>query len=246
MYAALDFDTCPRPQNIVSFLRKQQPINILVVARETNFTNQFRDELSYLGHCVKFTQNSEHSWKASSSYYSLVVIDWTLSPISGLEFCQRLRSINKNIPIIVLVEPGQVENCIAALDAGADDCIATASNMPEIIARVRARLRPDREKKSHIIYYSNLILNQKTREVYLDGVPIGFTAREFELLAYFMRYPHQVLTHTQILEAVWGYDFVGVSNVIEVYVRYLRLKLEANDQKRLIHTVRSVGYVLRV
>jgi len=118
-------------------------------------------------------------------------------------------------------------------------------SIEELLARVRAHLRRTQEDDPDVLEFSNLTLNQRTREVFRGERPIELTAKEFDLLVYLMMHPRQVLTRDRILEKVWGYDFMGDSNIIEVYIRYLRLKLEENQEKRLIQTVRGGGYVMR-
>ncbi len=131
------------------------------------------------------------------------------------------------------------------LDAGASDCLSTPFAMEELIARVRAHLRQG-PKDAHLLQFEQLVLNRKARQVYYHNQEIELTAKEFDLLEYLMRHPNQVLTRDQILDSVWGYASFVNSNVIEVYIRYLRIKLEAQGAKQLIHTIRSVGYVLRI
>lgn len=175
----------------------------------------------------------------------LIILDWSISFLSGFDICYFLRSTNNYIPIIALTEIENVRERIAILNAGADDCLSKPFNIDEILAIVSARLRRNQQKKSPIISFEDLELNTLTREVHRNNQLISLTAKEFNLLEYLMLHPRQVLTRVQILEKIWGYDFYGDSNIIEVYVRYLRLKLETHNKKRLIQTVRSVGYVLR-
>jgi DNA-binding response OmpR family regulator len=118
-------------------------------------------------------------------------------------------------------------------------------SIEELLARIRAHLRRTQEKEEDVLQFEDLSLNRRTREVYRGKRAIDLTAKEFDLLEYLLSHPRQVLTKDMILERVWGYDFMGDSNIIEVYIRYLRLKLEENSEKRLIHTVRGVGYALR-
>lgn len=168
-----------------------------------------------------------------------------LPGISGLEICHRLRQTGNKVPIILLTAKDEVSDRVAGLDAGADDYVIKPFSIEELLARIRAGLRRDREENTDLLVFQDLSLNRATREVYRDRRPIELTAKEFDLLEYLISHPRQVLTRDQILERVWGYDFMGDSNIIEVYVRYLRLKLEARDESRLIQTVRGVGYVLR-
>ena len=168
-----------------------------------------------------------------------------LPGISGLEICKRLRQTGDRVPIILLTAKDEIGDRVAGLDAGADDYIVKPFSLEELLARVRAHLRRTQEDSPDVLQFSDLKLNRSTREVTRDKRHMELTAKEFDLLEYLMSHPRQVLTRDQILERVWGYDFLGDSNIIEVYVRYLRLKLEAEGEKRLIQTVRGVGYTLR-
>ena len=174
---------------------------------------------------------------------ALIVLDWS-SCFSALDICYRLRSTNQCLPILVVTATKNVSDRVEALDAGADDCFSQPFVMAEFLAKIRVHLRRQAQD-SPILTFNDLQLNLQTREVYRGDRLISLTAKEFDLLEYFMTHPKQVLTRNQILEHVWGYDFLGDSNIIDVYVRYLRLKLEANNSKRLIYTLRRVGYVLR-
>ena len=175
----------------------------------------------------------------------LILLDWMLPGISGPEICRRLRQTGSKIPIILLTAKDEVSDRVAGLDAGADDYVVKPFSIEELLARVRANLRRDREEDLDLLQFADLSLNRSTREVFRGKRSIELTAKEFDLLDYLLSHPRQVLTRDQILERVWGYDFMGDSNIIEVYVRYLRLKLEDEEESRLIQTVRGVGYVLR-
>lgn len=175
----------------------------------------------------------------------LILLDWMLPGISGPEICRRLRQTGDNVPIILLTAKDEVSDRVAGLDAGADDYVIKPFSIEELLARVRANLRRDRPEEIELLQFSDLSLNRSTREVFRSQRAIELTAKEFDLLEYLLSHPRQVLTRDQILERVWGYDFMGDSNIIEVYVRYLRLKLEQQQKPRLIQTVRGVGYVLR-
>lgn len=182
---------------------------------------------------------------ARESAPDLAILDWMVPGLTGVEICRRLRATGSKIPIILLTAKDEVNDRVTGLDAGADDYVVKPFSIEELLARVRAHLRRTTEDSSDILQFEDLKLNRRTREVFRGNRTIELTAKEFDLLEYLMSYPRQVFTRDQILETVWGYDFVGDSNVIEVYVRYVRLKLEANNEKRLIHTVRSIGYALR-
>ncbi|MGD1921398.1 MAG: response regulator transcription factor [Pleurocapsa sp.] len=175
----------------------------------------------------------------------LILLDWMLPGISGPEICRRLRQTGDKVPIILLTAKDDVSDRVTGLDAGADDYVIKPFSIEELLARVRASLRRDSEEDGDMLQFDDLTLNRSTREVFRGKRLIELTAKEFDLLEYLLAHPRQVLTRDQILERVWGYDFMGDSNIIEVYVRYLRLKLEEQKEIRLIQTVRGVGYVLR-
>jgi OmpR family response regulator NblR len=147
-------------------------------------------------------------------------------------------------PVLVLMARDTVDDRVACLEAGADDYFLKPYRAEDFLSLVRLYLKPDIDT-SEQLRFGDLILDLATRRAILHGRAIDLTMKEFELLKYLMEHPREVLTREQILENVWGYDFMGESNVIEVYIRYLRLKIEDEGQKRLIQTVRGVGYVLR-
>ena len=182
---------------------------------------------------------------ARESSPDLIILDWMLPGLSGVEVCRRLRATGNKAPVILLTARDEVNDRVAGLDAGADDYLVKPFSIEELLARVRAHLRRTQEVDLDVLQFEDLSLNRRTREVFRGKRAIELTAKEYDLLDYLHSHPRQVYTRDQILERVWGYDFGGDSNIIEVYVRYLRLKLEENNEKRLIHTVRGVGYVLR-
>lgn len=220
--------------------------HILVVEDEAKLAKFIELELKYEGYRVSVTHDGLTGLTtARESQPDLLILDWMLPGISGPEICRRLRSTGNKIPIIILTAKDEVSDRVAGLDAGADDYVVKPFSVEELLARVRAHLRRNDEQEPERLQFDDLSLNRSTREVYRGNRLIELTAKEFDLLEYLLTHPRQVLTRDQILERVWGYDFMGDSNIIEVYVRYLRLKLEANQEKRLIQTVRGVGYVLR-
>jgi two-component system OmpR family response regulator len=220
--------------------------HILVVEDEIKLAQFIELELKYEGYQVTtVTDGLSGLTAARESHPDLILLDWMLPGISGLEICRRLRLTGDKVPIILLTAKDEISDRVAGLDAGADDYIVKPFSLEELLARVRAHLRRTQEDNPDLLQFADLSLNLITREVYRGNRAIELTAKEFELLEYLMAHPRQVLTRDQILERVWGYDFMGDSNIIEVYVRYLRLKLEAEEEKRLIQTVRGVGYVLR-
>ena len=174
----------------------------------------------------------------------LVVLDWMLPGMDGLEVCRRLRS-GGPVPILLLTARDSVADRVLGLDAGADDYLIKPFDFDELLARIRALLRRAQPQSPEILKFADLSLDTGTRQAFRGERAIDLTAKEYELLELFMRNPRQVLTRDVIFDRVWGYDFGGESNIIEVYVRYLRQKLETGNEPRLLHTVRGVGYVLR-
>lgn len=175
---------------------------------------------------------------------ALIVVDRMLAGESGLEFCSQLRSVGARVPVLMLMARDAVDDRVACLEAGADDYFLKPYRTEEFLKLVRLYLQPD-TNTSEQLRFGDLVLDLATRRALRGGRAIELTMKEFELLKYLMEHPREVLTREQILENVWGYDFMGESNVIEVYIRYLRLKVEDEGEKRLIQTVRGVGYVLR-
>ncbi len=175
---------------------------------------------------------------------ALIVVDRMLSGESGLWLCNRLRTLGTRTPVLMLMARDTVEDRVACLEAGADDYFLKPYSSEDFIKLVRLYLQPD-VNAGEKLRFADLVLDLSTRRAYRSDRSIDLTMKEFYLLKYLMEHPRDVLTREQILENVWGYDFVGASNVIEVYIRYLRLKIEDEGEKRLIQTVRGVGYVLR-
>jgi two-component system response regulator MprA len=174
----------------------------------------------------------------------MVILDWMLPGMDGLEVCRRLRAAGP-VPILMLTAKDAVGDRVAGLDAGADDYLVKPFAFDELLARMRALLRRAAPTSPEVLHFADLTLDTGTRQAFRAERPIELTAKEYELLELFMRHPRQVLTREVIFDRVWGYDFGGESNIIEVYVRYLRQKTEAANERRLVHTVRGVGYVLR-
>jgi two-component system response regulator MprA len=176
----------------------------------------------------------------------LIILDWMMPKMDGLTFVQKLREAENQTMILMLTARDAIENRVEGLESGADDYLVKPFAPTELVARVHAMLRrvetkPEKQK----VAYADISLDPSTREVWRGDMPISLTVTEFNLMHMFLRHPRQVLERGQILNEVWGYDFYGDDNVLEIYVGYLRKKMEAGGGKRLIQTVRSIGYVLR-
>ncbi|HZY45771.1 MAG TPA: response regulator transcription factor [Anaerolineae bacterium] len=175
----------------------------------------------------------------------LVVLDWMLPGLDGLEVCKRLRAAGST-PILMLTAKDAIADRVQGLDAGADDYLVKPFAFDELLARVRALLRRSKPVEgSEVLKFADMVLDTGAREVRRGPHKIDLTAKEFDLLELFIRHPKQVLTRDMIYDRIWGYDFGGESNIIEVYVRYLRQKTEVEGSGRLLQTVRGIGYVLR-
>ena len=185
---------------------------------------------------------------------SLALLDWNMGGITGLEICQRLRDTGSSLPVIMITCRDEIDDRVAALETGADDFISKPFNIREVIARVKALIRrssgtsasSNEGSEADEIEVGPLSLNRAERTCAILGNPLMLTVREFDLLDCFMRHPRQVLSRGQLIQQVWGEDYFGDENVVDVYVRYLRKKLEATGSERLIHTVRGVGFSLRL
>jgi len=221
-------------------------VHILLIEDEVRLARFIELEMNCEGYQVTVTHNGlDGLTQVRETAVDLVLLDWMLPDLSGPEICRRLRTTGIKTPVILLTAKGDVSDRVSGLDAGADDYIVKPFSIEELMARVRAHLRRMQDMDEDILQFEDLQLNSTTREVVRGQRAIELTAKEFELLALLLRNPRQVITRDRILEQVWGYDFMGDSNIIEVYIRYLRLKLEEKQESRLIHTIRGVGYVLR-
>jgi DNA-binding response OmpR family regulator len=176
----------------------------------------------------------------------LIVLDIMLPGIDGLMVCRHIREGGLQTPILMLTARDAIPDRVAGLEAGADDYLVKPFAFEELLARVRALGRRKAPIESDApLNFADLTLNPSTRMAHRGDRVIELTAKEYELLELFMRHPNQVLTRDQIYNRIWGYDFGGESNIIEVYIRYLRSKLEEQAEPRLLHTIRGVGYALR-
>jgi len=220
-------------------------MRILVVDDDPEILSLLKRGLAYDGYEVDAAKDgAEALAKARDSEPDLVVLDVMMPGLDGIEVSKRLRQASQ-VPILMLTAKGTVADRVTGLDSGADDYLVKPFSFDELLARVRALLRRSQPREGEVLRFGDLSLDTATREVTRGNDAIDLTVQEFDLLELFMHHPRQVLTRDRIYARVWGYDFGGESNVIEVYVSYLRTKLEDGGRSRLIHTVRGVGYALR-
>ena len=222
------------------------PDRILVIEDEARIAQFLKRGLIYEGYRVDVAYDGQTGLDmARDTPPDLVILDWMLPGMDGLEVCKRLRAAG-DVPILMLTAKEDVQDRVAGLDAGADDYLVKPFSFDELMARIRALFRrASPSSRPEVLRFADLSLDTGTHRAQRGDQYIDLTAKEYELLELFMRNPRRVLTREMIFDRVWGYDFGGESNIIEVYVRYLRQKTEEGGQSRLIHTVRGVGYVLR-
>lgn len=221
------------------------PEDILIIEDDAQIAEFLRRGLAYEGYRVRLARDgSQGLAEARKEEPDLVILDLMLPGMDGLEVCRRLRG-GSDLPILILTARGTVADRVEGLEEGADDYLVKPFAFEELLARIRAILRRRAPREGQVLTYADLVLALAMRQVRRGEREVELTAREFDLLEYLLRHREQVLTPEQIFSAVWGYDFLGESNIVAVYVRYLRSKLEAGGEPRLIQTVRGVGYALR-
>ncbi len=221
-------------------------MRVLVVDDDQKMINLLRRSLSYEGYTVDVAYDGQEGLaRALEHPPDLAILDVMMPGIDGVEVCRRLRAGGNSIPILMLTARDAVADRVLGLDSGADDYLVKPFALEELLARVRAHLRRHEPGAPGVLRLADLALDTGSRQVRRGERVIDLSTTEFDLLALFLRHPGQVLTREILLDRVWGYDFEGGSNVLEVYVYYLRNKLEEGGARRLIHTVRGAGYVLR-
>jgi DNA-binding response OmpR family regulator len=220
-------------------------MRILVVEDEPAIAEFVERGLRSAGYAVdSAADGDEGQSRALTGQYDLVVLDILLPGRDGLEVLTAIRGRDRHIPVILLSALGEIEDRVRGLDRGATDYVVKPFSMEELLARVRAHLRKPHQETADVLEVGDLRLDLRTRRCERAGGEVQLTAREFELLTYLMRHPGQVLSREQILNAVWGFDYEPGTNVLEVYVSYLRSKLGVEDSVAPIETVRGAGYRL--
>jgi two-component system response regulator MprA len=244
-------DGVSRPNVVNGAARPAARARLLVVDDDPNLLRMLRRGFILAGYMVEAVEDGEAALKvARESEPDLVVLDVMLpEPLDGLEVARRLRAAGSEVPILMLTARGQLDDKLAGFRSGADDYLPKPFAFEELLARAAVLLRRrgqsvEAESDSRL-RYADLELDLATREAWRAGEALDLTAREFDLLAHFLRHPRQVLTRDQVFRAVWSSDFLGTSNIIDANVYCLRTKLEAGGRSRLLQTVRGVGYALR-
>jgi two-component system response regulator MprA len=221
-------------------------VRILVVDDDQAVRDAVRRALSFDGYEVTAASDGLEALDVlAAEQIDAIVLDVLMPRLDGLDVCRRLRAAGDATPVLLLTARAPVEDRVNGLDAGADDYLVKPFALQELLARVRALLRRGGSTATRVLRFSDLSLDPETREVFRGERPIELSRTEFRLLEVLIRNPRRVLTRELLLDRVWGYDFETSSNLLEVYVGYLRRKTETDDEPRLIQTVRGVGYVLR-
>jgi len=222
--------------------------DILIIEDDKGITRVLELEFKHEGYTYDIAMDGKDGFeKFQSGHYGLILLDLMLPEISGMEVCRKVRKVS-SIPIIMLTARRDITDKVIGLDLGADDYVTKPFEMEELLARIRAGLRRGKAAGTgelKLLEHADLSINVLTREVIKQGDHIDLTKTEYDLLEYLLQNKGLVLTRDQIIEHVWGYDFVGDSNILDVYIRYLRNKLDYPYKTKLIHTVRGVGYTLK-
>ncbi|MGB9681970.1 MAG: heavy metal response regulator transcription factor [bacterium] len=221
-------------------------MRVLLVEDDEHIVDFLKRGLKEEGFVVEVAYNGEDGlYLAENEEFDLIILDILLPKLDGFELCNRLRTKGNSTPILMLTAKDDIEDRVHGLNIGADDYLVKPFAFEELLARIRAVLRRQKNIEGSILRVGDLTLNLLTREVKRGGKSIELTTREFELLKFLMYHPGQVLSRTQIAEHVWSYNFDYFSNIVDVYIRYLREKIDEPFEHKLIHTVRGVGYKIQ-
>lgn len=224
------------------------PIRVLVVDDEANLSDLLRMALQNEGWDARTAANGQEALNVVREFApDLLVLDIMMPGIDGMEVLRRIRDAGNDVPVLFLTAKDAVEDRIAGISAGGDDYLTKPFNLEEVVVRLRAMARRHVAAAAAVdttLRVGDLTLDEETYEVARGGIPITLTAKEFDLLRYLMQNPRRVLSRAQILDQVWSYDFGGTSSVVEIYISYLRKKIDTLGAP-LIHTVRGVGYTIK-
>lgn len=221
----------------------ERTFRILIVEDDAQILRVLRLELEHEGYSVDLAADGLTGLEKALKEPDLVILDVMLPKMDGLEVCKRIRAKSR-VPIIMLTAKDRIPERVAGLDTGADDYLTKPFSIEELLARVRARLR-ERHPKSNVLSAKDLTMDRDRHEVTRDGKAVQLTAKEYALLEYLLLHRNRVHTRDELFNGVWGSDFLGDSNLIDVYIRYLRGKIDDGFEEKLIQTVRGVGYTLK-
>jgi DNA-binding response OmpR family regulator len=228
------------------FIKGKNDMRILVVEDEKKIANFIKRGLEEEQYEVQTAADGEEGLRlAQEKSFDLIVLDWMLPKKDGLSVLKELREKKNMTPVLMLTAKDSVEDIVAGLDSGSDDYLTKPFAFIELSARVRALVRRSEQDRGAEIRFADLRLDPVTHKVWRKDKEIELTAKEYGLLEYFMRNPNQVVTRTMIAEHCWDYTFDTFTNIIDVYVNYLRKKIDREADRKLIHTVRGVGYVFK-
>jgi len=225
---------------------------ILIIEDEENIARVLQLELEFEGYGTGIAHTGPDGLiKYREQQWDLVLLDLMLPGLNGLDVLRRIRATEADTPVILLTAKSDVEDKVAGLDLGANDYVTKPFEIDELLARIRSALRFSKpvasveNKDEHLLEFAGLSLHKQTRDVTRNGRSIELTPREYDLLLHLLKHPNQVLSREQLLDAVWGFDYYGDTNVVDVYIRYVRKKIEQGEKSTLIQTIRGVGYVLK-
>ncbi|MFK4435335.1 response regulator transcription factor [Paenibacillus sp. RC21] len=229
--------------------------SVLVIDDEEKISRLLQLELSHEGYAVEIAQTGKEGLeKALAHTWNIIILDVMLPEINGVEVLKQIRKVDKHTPVIMVTARNATTDKVSGLDEGANDYITKPFEIEELLARMRASMRHQLESKATssqeedkppYLQVDSLMLEPKTRSVVREGKRIELTPKEFDLLHYLMEHKNQVLQRDQMIQDVWGFDFVGDTNVVDVYIQYVRKKIDHGYKKKLIKTVRGVGYCIR-
>ena len=223
---------------------------VLIVEDEWRIARFLQMELEHEGFDAQIESNGQRGWqRAAQEAFDILLLDRMLPDMDGIEICRRVREIS-SVPIILLTAKDTVADKVSGLDSGADDYVTKPFDIQELLARIRAALRKRQaaaapQPPQDILSVKNLALDRRSHTVSVDDESVELTKREYDLLAYLLENKGLALTRDQILQAVWGYDYFGDTNAVDVYIRYLRAKLDDRFGQKYIHTLRGVGYAIK-
>ncbi len=225
---------------------------ILIIEDEENIARVLQLELEFEGYGTGIAHTGPDGLiQYREQKWDLILLDLMLPGMNGLDVLRRIRTTETATPVILLTAKSDVADKVAGLDLGANDYVTKPFEIDELLARIRSALRFSKsqsltmKKDEHLHEFAGLSIHEQTREVKRDGRPIDLTPREYDLMLHLLKHPKQVLSREQLLNAVWGYDYYGDTNVVDVYIRYIRKKVDNGERNTLIQTVRGIGYVLK-